>query len=58
MDHETDSHLAGQDARRAYRAWLPWISINHLRGIAGLEEFDPALYQQLTKGDWTAPWPV
>lgn len=34
----------------AHRTWLPWISVNHLHGITGLEEFDNALYQQLTKG--------
>ncbi len=32
-----------------HRFWLPWISANHLYSITGLEEFDPALYQQLAK---------
>jgi hypothetical protein len=32
-----------------HRFWLPWISANHLYGITGLEEFDPALYKQLIK---------
>jgi hypothetical protein len=31
----------------AHRTWLPWISVNHLHGITGLEEFDPALFQRL-----------
>ena len=35
----------------AHRTWLPWISVNHLHGIIGLEELDPVLYQKLTKGD-------
>jgi len=35
----------------AHRTWLPWISVNHLHGITGLEEFDPALYQQLARGN-------
>jgi hypothetical protein len=35
-----------------HRFWLPWISANHLYGINGLEEFDPALYQQLSKDIW------
>jgi hypothetical protein len=35
----------------AHRTWLPWISINHLHGIIGLEEFDPVLYKQLSNGD-------
>ena len=35
----------------AHRTWLPWISVNHLQSITGLEEFDPALYQRLAKGD-------
>jgi hypothetical protein len=35
----------------AHRTWLPWISINHLHGITGLEEFDPELYRQLSKGN-------
>ena len=28
----------------AHRFWLPWVSANHLYGITGLEEFDPALF--------------
>jgi hypothetical protein len=35
----------------AHRTWLPWISVNHLHGITGLEEFDPDLYIQLAKGN-------
>jgi len=31
-----------------HRFWLPWVSANHLYGIAGLEEFDPALYKMLS----------
>ena len=34
-----------------HRFWLPWISANHLYGITGLEELDPALYQQLIKAN-------
>ena len=34
-----------------HRFWLPWISANHLYSITGLEEFDAALYQQLSKGN-------
>ena len=34
-----------------HRFWLPWISANHLYGITGLEEFDAALYQQLSKSN-------
>jgi hypothetical protein len=30
-----------------HRLWLPWISANHLAGITGLEEFDPALFKVL-----------
>jgi hypothetical protein len=33
----------------AHRTWLPWISINHLHGITGLEEFDSTLYKQLSE---------
>ena len=33
----------------AHRTWLPWISINHLHGITGLEEFDKDLFKQLSK---------
>jgi hypothetical protein len=33
-----------------HRFWLPWVSANHLYSITGLEEFDPILYQQLSKG--------
>ena len=32
----------------AHRTWLPWISVNHLHGITGLEEFDPALFKKLS----------
>lgn len=32
-----------------HRFWLPWVTANHLYGITGLEEFDPELYQQLSK---------
>jgi len=35
----------------AHRFWLPWISANHLYSITGLEEFDPELYKQLSKGN-------
>lgn len=35
----------------SHRSWLPWVSVNHLHGITGLEEFDPDLYQQLTRGN-------
>ena len=35
----------------SHRTWLPWISVNHLRGITGLEEFDPALFRQIIKED-------
>jgi hypothetical protein len=34
-----------------HRFWLPWISANHLYSITGLEELDPNLYQQLSKGN-------
>jgi len=30
-----------------HRFWLPWISANHLYGITGLEEYDPALFKKL-----------
>ncbi len=33
----------------SHRNWLPWVSANHLYGITGLEEYDPALYQRLVK---------
>ena len=33
----------------SHRTWLPWVSVNHLRGITGLEEFDPALFHQIIK---------
>ncbi len=34
----------------AHRTWLPWISVNHLHGITGLEDLDKDLYQRLTRG--------
>ncbi len=35
----------------SHRSWLPWVSVNHLHGITGLEEFDRDLYQILVKGN-------
>ena len=35
----------------SHRSWLPWVSVNHLHGITGLEEFDQELFQQLSKGN-------
>jgi hypothetical protein len=34
-----------------HRSWLPWVSDVHLHGITALEQFDPALYQKLAKGE-------
>lgn len=34
-----------------HRFWLPWVSVNHLYSITGLEEYDPDLYQKLSKGE-------
>jgi hypothetical protein len=31
-----------------HRFWLPWVSANHLYGITGLEECDPALFKELS----------
>ena len=31
-----------------HRFWLPWISANHLYGITGLEEYDPALFKTIS----------
>ena len=38
-----------------HRFWLPWISANHLYGITGLEEYDPALFKQLSARPAAAP---
>lgn len=35
----------------SHRTWLPWVSVNHLHGITGLEAFDPALYHRLVQED-------
>ena len=35
----------------SHRSWLPWVSANHLHGITGLEQLDPALYQRLARED-------
>jgi hypothetical protein len=35
----------------AHRTWLPWISVNHIYSIVGLEQLDKALYQRLAKGN-------
>ena len=31
----------------AHRTWLPWISINHIHGITGLEDLDQELYERM-----------
>ena len=31
-----------------HRLWLPWVSANHLYGITGLEEYDPALFKKVS----------
>ena len=36
--------------RVAHRTWLPWVSVNHLHGITGLEEFHPRLYRPPAEG--------
>ena len=41
----------GRKGMGAHRNWLPWISINHLHSIMGLEELDKDLYKRLAKGD-------
>ncbi len=30
-----------------HRAWLPWVTVSHLRGINDLVDYDAALYNQL-----------
>jgi hypothetical protein len=35
----------------SHRFWLPWITANHLHGITGLENLDPVLYKELSKGN-------
>ena len=32
----------------SHRHWLPWVSANHLHGIASMDEFDPALFKQMS----------
>lgn len=41
----------------SHRHWLPWVSANHLHGITGLEEYDPALYRQLSTNPGASPQP-
>ena len=38
----------------SHRMWLPWVSANHLHGITGLEEYDPALFKKLSTKPGTA----
>ena len=35
----------------AHRDWLPWVSVNHIHGIVGLDLLDKDLYQQLSKAN-------
>jgi hypothetical protein len=41
----------GRRGLGSHRTWLPWVSVNHLHGITGLEEFDPALFRQIIRED-------
>jgi hypothetical protein len=40
-----------------HRFWLPWISANHLYGINGLEEYDAALFKELSSKPAAAQGP-
>ena len=39
----------------SHRFWLPWVSANHLYGITGLEEYDPALFKRLSERPTATP---
>jgi hypothetical protein len=43
----------GPDVRGigVHRTWLPWISVNHLHSIMGLDRLDPTVYRQVVKKD-------
>ncbi|HXR07102.1 MAG TPA: hypothetical protein VN765_07215, partial [Candidatus Acidoferrum sp.] len=41
----------GRKGMGAHRNWLPWVSMNHLNGIMGLQALDESLYQRLAKGN-------
>jgi hypothetical protein len=41
----------GRKGMGAHRNWLPWVSMNHLNGIMGLENLDKDLYQKLSNGN-------
>jgi hypothetical protein len=41
----------------AHQTWLPWVSVNHLHGITGLEEFDKELLQELSKSNYKSNQP-
>ena len=32
-----------------HRGWLPWVTTSHLNGMIATEEFDPKLYQELSR---------
>jgi hypothetical protein len=43
-------HWSLSGNRRGYgqpEKWMPWVTTNHLYGIYGLENFDPALFKEL-----------
>ena len=44
-------HMGSVRGVGAHRTWLPWISVNHIHGIVGLEEFDKDIYQRLANGN-------
>ena len=44
-------HMGSVRGVGAHRTWLPWISVNHIHGITGLEDLDKDLCQRLAKGN-------
>ena len=47
----TLAHGTGHPGHRSPPYLAAGVSVNYLHGITGLEEFDPALYQRLAKGN-------
>ena len=45
--HQEHWSLAPRRGYGMHRYWLPWVSCSHLEGIIGLEDVDPALFEEL-----------
>jgi hypothetical protein len=42
-------NISGRRGFGGHRGWLPWVSVNHLWSIVGIEDIDPALLARMAQ---------